>query len=119
MGLALRDAGLSVVFHLDYLPDAASDEEYLELCVRNGWAVITADGDVHEKPNQRLMIRNGGLRVFRLTRNHWPWAEKVQAFKLALPAMGRLILRLDPPFIARINKTGSITKIDDFDGEAG
>lgn len=100
------------MFHLDYLSESADDEEYLELCAKNGWAVITADGDVHDKPNQRLMVRNGGLRVFRLTGNHWPWAEKVEAFKLALPAMERLIRKADPPFIARINRTGQIGKVD-------
>jgi hypothetical protein len=114
VGVALRNAGLSVVFHLDHLPETADDEAYLALCVRKGWAVITSDSDIHDKPNQRRMVKNGRLRAFRLTGNHWPWAEKVRAFELALPAMGRLAQRLDPPFIARINKTGEIGKIDDF-----
>jgi PIN domain-containing protein len=119
VGLALREQGLRVVLHTEKLKDDALDEEYLALCAERGWVVITADSDVHTKVNQRLLVKNGRLRVFRLTRNHWRWQEKVEAFTLAIPAMLRLLRRTPAPFIARIDRKGNITSKDTLEKAPG
>jgi hypothetical protein len=61
-----------------------------------------------------MLIRRAGLRVFRLTRNHWPWEDKVAAFVAALPAIEALIRDNPGPFIARINRVGGISKVEDL-----
>jgi hypothetical protein len=112
VGLALREAGLKVVLHTEVLPQDAEDVTYLKLCAENGWIIFTADGDVHNKPNQRILIASRGLRVFRLTRNHWPWPEKLNAFRLAVPQVLKLARNETRPFIARIDKQGRIGTVD-------
>lgn len=116
--MALRSAGLKVVLYWDVLKDGLDDACYLGLCAKKNWVALTADSDVHNKSNQRILIDALGVRVFRLTRNHWPWRDKLRAFTLAIPAMLRLLRGGTRPFIARINRDGKICSLDTLSAEA-
>jgi hypothetical protein len=111
---ALRALGISVVGHSEVLAETADDAEYLGLCAERDWVPLTADSDVHTNPAQRALIKRSRLRVFRLTRNHWPWQEKLEAFVAALPAMDALLRAQPGPFIARINRAGKISSVEDL-----
>lgn len=111
---ALRALGITVVGHWECLSETADDAEYLGLCADNDWVPLTADSDVHTNPAQRALIKRTSLRVFRLTRNHWPWQDKLDAFASALPAMDSLLRTQPGPFIARINRTGEVSSIEDL-----
>jgi PIN like domain len=111
VAVALRDMGVTVVAHWEVLAETASDAEYLGLCADKGWIPLTADSDVSTNPAQRLLIARGRLQVFRLTRNHWPWQEKLNAFVAALPSIQRLLVE-PGPYIARINRKGEIARVE-------
>jgi hypothetical protein len=110
-----KDLGASVVWHQEVLADDASDVEYLALCADRGWVPFTGDSDVSTAPLQKILIRRTKLRVIRLTRNHWPQKEKLEAFLAALPAI-KSLLRRRPygPFIARVNREGRISSVEDL-----
>jgi hypothetical protein len=114
IGEALRAMGVKVVLHSDFFGETAADTEYLARCALEGWIPLTADSDVHNSPLQKLLIREAKLQVFRLVRNHWPWAEKLAAFVAALPAIERLVRKQPGPFIARINREGKISALEDL-----
>lgn len=111
---AIRQMGVSVVGHWEVLAETADDAEYLGRCAAEGWIPLTADSDVHNVPAQRFLIKRTRLQVFRLTRNHWPWRDKLAAFVAALPAIEALLKSRPGPFIARINRAGEICSLDDL-----
>lgn len=85
------------------------------MCASRGWIPLTADSDVSNSMAQKILIKRAKLRVFRLTRNHWPWAEKLDAFLKALPAIEDLLRERPGPYIARINRKGQISSIESLD----
>lgn len=114
MATAIRAMGVRVVGHWEVLPEKASDAQYLGLCASEGWIPITADSDVHAITAQKILIRRAKLQVFRLTRNHWPWQDKLAAFIAALPVIEALIKEQPGPFIARINRAGQLSMLEDL-----
>jgi len=117
---ALRDYGFVVQAFLDHFADGASDEEWITRAASEGWVVLTKDAGVRRKPNERLAIKNSGLRVFTLTRGNWRSEEMSGAFIAAARRIKNLLKRNAGPFIARITKAGVISLVDDLgDPEEG
>ena len=114
IAVAIRQLGVQVVTHSEVFSETADDAEYLGRCATEGWIPLTADSDVHSVPAQRFLIKRTQLRVFRLTRNHWPWQTKLEAFVAALPAIEQLLRTRQGPFIARINRAGEISSLDEL-----
>jgi len=116
VALALRENGFRVKMFTDHFLDGAPDVEWISRAANEGWVVLTKDSAIRRRPNERLAIQNSGLRVFTLTRGTWTADDMAHAFIAA----GRRIaktLKLHPgPFIARITKTGEISKMDDLAG---
>jgi hypothetical protein len=106
--------GVRVVGHWEVFAETASDAEYLSRCAAEGWIPLTADSDVHTLAAQRILIKRTRLQVFRLTRNHWSWQDKLAAFVAALPLVERLIKERPGPFIARINREGKLSRLEDL-----
>jgi hypothetical protein len=112
MAAAIRAMGVRVVGHWEVFAETASDAAYLQRCADEGWIPITADSDVHTEALQKILIRRTRLQVFRLTRNHWPWQDKIAAFVAALPTIEACIKERPGPFIARIDRHGRISRLE-------
>jgi predicted nuclease of predicted toxin-antitoxin system len=112
--IALREYGFVVVAFTDHFADGAPDEEWIAKAATEGWVVLTKDAAVRRRPNERLAIKNSGLRVFALTRGTWRSEEMSGAFIAAARRIKNLLKRKTGPFIARITKTGDISLVDDL-----
>jgi len=111
---ALREYGFAVVAFTDHFEDGASDEEWIAKAASERWVVLTKDAAVRRRPNERLAIRNSGLRVFTLARGNWTSDEMSAAFVAAARRISNLLKKNPGPFIARITKAGELSVVDDL-----
>jgi hypothetical protein len=114
--VALREYGFVVVAFTDHFEDGAPDEQWIAKAAVEGWVVLTKDSAVRRRPNERLAIKNSGLRVFTLTRGSWRSEEMSGAFIAAARKIGNLLNRDPGPFIARVTRSGEISLVDHLRG---
>ena len=112
--IALRDYGFDVQAFTEHFADGAPDEEWIAKAASESWVVLTKDAGIRRKPNERLAIKNSGLRVFTLTRGNWRSEEMSGAFIAAARRIRNLLRRKPGPFIARVTRTGEISLLDDL-----
>ena len=103
--LALREYGFTVIAFIDHFADGAPDEEWIQKAAAEEWVVLTKDAAVRRRPNERLAIRNLGLRVFTLTRGNWTSEEMSGAFIAAARRIKNLLKKKRGPFSARVTNT--------------
>lgn len=96
----------------DHFKPDAPDEEWIMRAAEEGWVVLTKDSEIRRHPNERLAIKNSGLRVFTLTRGSWRSEEMSGAFIAAERRIVKTLKHHRGPFIARITKAGDISKLD-------
>lgn len=112
--IALRDHGFTVIAFTDHFTDGAPDEEWIVKAASERWVVLTKDAAVRRRPNERLAIRNSGLRVFTLTRGTWTSEQMSQAFITAARRIERVLKRYKGPFVARVTKSGEVSLVDEL-----
>ena len=108
---ALREAGVEVHVHDDYFLPDARDEDWLREVGRRGWIVFTKDSRIRYRGLELAALRKAGVRAFVLTGKDLQGREMGQIFVKALPAITRLIARFPPPFIAKVTRGGSVSKL--------
>jgi PIN like domain len=111
---ALREYGFVVVAFTDHFADGAPDEEWITRAAAERWVVLTKDAALRRRPNQRLAIKNSGLRVFTLTRGSWRSEEMSGAFTAAARKIRNLLNRNPGPFIARVTRSGDLSIVDNL-----
>ena len=105
---ALRMQGVEVHVHDDDFPQDARDEEWLPEVGRRGWAVITKDAKIRYRLTEQAALIAGGVRAFILTRGDLTGPEMAGIVVAALPHIARFSARHEPPFIARIARSGRV-----------
>jgi predicted nuclease of predicted toxin-antitoxin system len=106
---ALRQAGVDVQVHDDHFHRDAEDEEWLREVGRRGWVVLTRDRRIRYRSHERAALMQAGVRAFVLVAGNLSGPEMGEVFVKALPAMQRFMVRHQPPFIARVTRSGAVS----------
>lgn len=80
---ALREAGWLVRTHLEVFGERdehVPDVEWLELCGREGWIVLTMDRRIRYHRSEIAAIRRHGVRAFVLATGNLTAAQQAQRF---------------------------------------
>lgn len=110
---ALRALGAEVHAHDDHFPQNAPDDVWLPIVGNRGWAVLTKDTKIRLRDTELAALVSGRVRAFVLTSGDMTGPEIARVLSLALPRIARFCHRHDPPFIARVSRTGAIQLIYD------
>jgi predicted nuclease of predicted toxin-antitoxin system len=106
---ALRQAGVEVQIHDDHFPQNATDETWLREVGRRGWIVLTKDTWIRRRSNERIALLRAGVRAFVLVAGNLSGPEMAAVIVKALPAMQRLVVRHNPPLIAKVTRSGAVS----------
>jgi hypothetical protein len=106
---ALRAAGAHVEVHDDRFPQDAPDEVWLPAVGKNGWAVLTCDDRIRYRQAEKSAAAAAGVSLFIFTGKRMRAAATADALVRALPRMIRLLATERRPFIAKVNRSGTVT----------
>jgi hypothetical protein len=106
----LRAAGLIVEVHKnqDFNSDA-TDDEWLPIVGKKGWAIITNDKRIRSRQIEIVALLRSGAPSFVLTSASATAAQNAESFLTALPDVMGCIQSLQPPFVAQITGAGTLT----------
>jgi len=108
----LRAAGLKVEVHDDYLPQNATDPEWLTLAGKNGWIVVTRDERIRYRVAEKQAIRRAKVRAFVIVAHGDLRIEEIAEILLkALSKVESIAVQEKPPFIAKIWRDGNVAVI--------
>jgi hypothetical protein len=108
---ALRGAGVTVEIHDDHFSPDTRDEDWLREVGQRGWIVLTKDSRIRYHTVELRALIKGRVAAFVLSGGNLRGDEMAEIFLKALPAMDRFARKNRPPFIARITKGGSVTRL--------
>jgi uncharacterized protein with PIN domain len=113
MAGALRKAGLNIEIHDDHFAQNAEDPEWLTVCGKKNWIVVTRDERIRYRVAERQAIRRAKVRAFVLAAQGDLRAEMLaEIFLKALPKIRRTVKKQKPPFIAKISRGGDVTLLE-------
>lgn len=109
---ALREHGFSVELLEDRFTNDAADEEWLPKVGERGWLILTKDDKIRRRPVERDALLRSGARAFILPSGNMSGKEMAATVVNALPSIQRFVDKNQPPFIARITRSGDVRKIE-------
>jgi predicted nuclease of predicted toxin-antitoxin system len=108
---ALRQAGVDVQIHDDPFRQDATDVEWLREVGRHGWIVLTKDKGIRHRSHERVALLQAGVRAFVLVAGNLSGQEMAEVFVKALPAIRRFVAQHNPPFIAKVTRSGAVSML--------
>jgi hypothetical protein len=106
---ALRQANELVKTHDEIFDQNTPDEVWLKEAGKQGWIVLTKDTRIRYHAHEVAALLDSGVRAFVLTaRGDLTGAEMAAIFVKALPAIRRMAKETAPPFIARVQRDGTV-----------
>jgi predicted nuclease of predicted toxin-antitoxin system len=106
---ALRAAGQDVHIHDDHFRQDTTDEEWLRQVGQQGWIVLTKDQWIRRRSHERAALMQAGVKAFVLVAGNLSGRDMAEIFVKALPAIQRFISRHEPPFIAKVTRSGAVS----------
>ena len=87
-------------------------DEWLRHAGENSWIVITKDKKIRYRKPEFEMVRRHKVRMFTLTSGNITAEEMGEILSKSIPAIGKFVSAMQPPFIVTISKTGILRKIE-------
>jgi len=109
---ALRAAGAVVEVHDDHLPATAPDEDWIELAARKSWLAITKDRNIRYRAAELEAIREHSAMVLVVRATNATGQDIADVLVKAQMRIRRFVDKHDAPFVARIDRSGRVTKYD-------
>ena len=106
----LRDAGHRVEIHDDHLPVDAPDEGWIRLISSRGWIGVTKDKRIRYRTAEISTIKEYGARVIIIRAKNQTGTEIAEILVKYYSRIQRFVARESAPFIAGINRSGSISQ---------
>jgi hypothetical protein len=94
----------------DYFESNVVDEEWLRFVGQKGWIAITKDKRIRYRSPALEVIGKEKVKLFVLNKGNLTGFEMAEIIKRAIPRIKTFIARHEPPFIAKITKSGKIVK---------
>ena len=107
---ALRSAGHPVEIHDEHLPVDAPDEDWLRLISSRGWVGVTRDKRIRYRTAEIDAIKEYGARVLVIRAKHQTGSELAEILVKYHSRIQRFVAREKAPFIAGINRSGTILR---------
>lgn len=95
--------------HAAHFQSGAKDHDWIPAVVARGWVILTMDSKFRYRPNEREALQNSGGVVFVFTGGEMRGAEAAKIIVGAEPEMNRILRHTDPPFVATITRSGTVT----------
>jgi hypothetical protein len=115
--LALREVGINVEIHADHFADDAPDELWLAECGSRDWVVLAKDKQIRYNELERIALLSAGVASFILVSGNLAGADMAVAYIKALPKIARFLSYQKRPFIAKVDKSGSVSLWIDHKGK--
>ena len=110
MATILRAAGLHVKVHDDHFRQDALDPEWLAAVGEKNWIIVTRDERIRYNVAEKQAMRRAKVRALVLTAQGDLRADMLaQNFLKALPKIRRVVEKQNPPFIAKLSRSGDVT----------
>jgi hypothetical protein len=100
-----------VQIHDDHFRQGAEDVEWLPEVGQRRWIVLTKDTQIRYRTPERIALMQAGVRAFVLTAGNLSAREMADIFVQALPAIRRFVANHQPPFIAKVTRSGAVSMI--------
>ena len=104
----LRAAGMKVEIHDDHLPLDAPDETWIALVGRKRWVALTKDKNIRFRSPQLESIRKHAARIVVIRAKNATGPQIAEAVLKGRKQILRFASRTTPPFVARIDRAGSV-----------
>jgi hypothetical protein len=104
----LKNAGVQVERHLDHFARGTPDEDWLPFVGTNGWILLTSDGKIRYRSNEKKAVIENSVRMFYFSNNNMSGEQMATAIEKALPKIYKLCAKQQPPFFAAITPTGEV-----------
>ena len=104
----LGEAGIPFERHADHLPHDAPDEDWIELCARNGWLGVTLDKQIRYRAPEIGAVRAHRARVVVIRAKNATGPMNGEILRKAYPRLERFIAAHPPPLIAGVDRAGNI-----------
>lgn len=97
--------------HDDHFRQDATDVEWLREVGQRGWIVLTKDEKIRRRTYERTALMQAGVRAFVLVAGNLSGQEMAAVFVKALPTIRRFVTNCQPPFIARVTRSGAVAML--------
>ncbi len=108
---ALRQAGAQVEIHDDHFAQDTLDEDWLLEVGRRGWIVLTKDARIRYRAHERDALIRAGVSAFVLVGKNLSAPAMAEILVRSLPKILRFAERHQPPFIAKITRSGAVSRL--------
>lgn len=105
---ALKDAGLSVEMYADWFEPGVPDTEWIPFAHERGWVILTKDAMIGRRLNEQAAISQAEARVFIFASSGVDNTLISAAFIKAHTEMVEIAATTEPPFIAKVYKSGEV-----------
>lgn len=105
---ALKNAGLSVERYADWFEPGVPDIEWIPFAHERGWVILTKDAMIGRRLNEQAAIAQAEARVFIFASTGVDNTIISAAFIKAHPKMMEIAETEEPPFIAKVYKSGEV-----------
>jgi len=110
----LRKEGALVETHDDHFAPDAKDEEWLLPVGSKKWIIFTKDQRIRYRNPEKLAVKKAKACVFTISGGDLKGIEMAEVFIKALPKIKKFVKKHQPPFIARVTKSGNVAMLVDF-----
>lgn len=84
------------------------DPDLLPQIGKQGWILLTKDNQIRHRPLETEAFVAARLRVFVFESAEMTSEQMLDAFRKALPAIGRVVKKRKPPYVIRVGMTGRV-----------
>ncbi len=98
--------------HDDHLPLDAPDEDWIALVGSKSWIAITKDKNVRYRSAEHESIRIHSARVIVIRMKNATGSDNAELLVKGWRRIVRFAAKTPPPFVARINRSGTVKPYD-------
>ena len=104
----LIKAGVPIKMYADCFRSGIDDTEWIPLVVERGWVILTKDPAIGRRISEQAVLAQAGAKVFAFRSGQVKSEIVIEAFIKAYPKMLEIAETTEPPFIAKVYKSGEV-----------
>lgn len=105
---ASRAAGLKIEVHHDHFEQDAPDTHWISEVGKRKWCILTKDREITRHYLEVAALLKAGVPSFVLRSGGTTGEENAASLLRAMQQMIELSLRMQPPFVAFVSKSGEV-----------